>query len=228
MDFTVIAGGMVGAFTSVLGLRNEVLPELGALYETESDAKRAEDRENRLTQRRDECDAIRARLEEGVDEPTRASLQTALQSLQAEIKEDDDSLYDDLRHIRRHQLIVRSVGYLLIVVLGGFGAALLQNEIDVDGVSAEVESIIIGANIIAILSGLLARKKSQKVVEAAKGATTADATTKEAGREADRVKDDPHASRADIERLVRKVKRAEEEVDQNARALHRIVPQAQV
>ena len=105
---------------------------------------------------------------------------------------------------------------------------LLQDEIDIKGVSAEVEAIIIGANIIAILSGILARKKSQRVVQLAKGITESDRKIKEADRELDRLKDKPNPTKAEVERASQKVRRAREELQEDRRAVRRIAPQAQI
>ncbi len=162
MEWVDIVAGWVGAAAVLLVLQEEVVPELRALFDTADDVEAITALRDRLRGTGAEIDVVQAQLSSS-DELSESALtrkQELLRSLEREREADSSELQRREATVRRHQLIVRTVGYVFFVVIGGLVAGLLADQFNAEGISSELQAVIIGGSWISILSGIFSRQRT--------------------------------------------------------------------
>lgn len=168
MDIGLFLFGIFGALLTVYLAKQDVIPEFRPLFDTSDKEKEKIEHTDHITETEKHIDDIQAKLEDKeLPEGYPARLKIILDSSQSELKIERARLETIEREIKQSQLISRSLGFLIYIVLGGFFSSLLVGKVQVEGVSGELpqffEAIVIGATWTSYLSTIGIRSGQNKV-----------------------------------------------------------------
>lgn len=227
MELIDVIAGALGAAVVLFLFQEEVIPELRAVYDTEADEEEVADLRTRIKNTQNDIASVQAALrgcEVSVDcLPQR---EEELRSLEATREADRSEFNRHERHVRVNQFIVRVTGYVFFVIAGGLVAGLLADKFNAQGMSSEVQSLIIGASWITILSGVFARSRRPLVDDLVKSVNRTYAKASENEHEADKLRSaakDPDVKRR-ADRVDQTSKRTKAEADEDRRRARKLKP----
>jgi hypothetical protein len=170
MDIGLFLLGALGAILTVYLARQEVIPEFRPLFDTSEREKEATEHREHIKKTEGEIDDIQSRLKEELLEADLADrLTTVLKTTLSELSAERNRQKALESEIKQGQIISRSIGFVLYIILGGVFGALLAGKVQVEGLNGDFpdyfESIVIGATWISYLSTIGVRSDQKKVDE---------------------------------------------------------------
>jgi hypothetical protein len=148
MDFDLaqFALGLAGALVTLYAAKGEIVPEFRVLYDTSESEQRRDGVKRTIAATQAYVDVAQERLTQGgLSDRDIAALRAGLESSMEELRISQDQLKRCDHDIRFGQLLSRTLGFLFYVGLGGVFGWVLADEIDIDGLSGRLESLVLGA-----------------------------------------------------------------------------------
>ncbi|MFQ5974727.1 MAG: hypothetical protein ACE5J5_00220 [Candidatus Hydrothermarchaeales archaeon] len=167
VNMSLFLFGALGAILTVYLAKQEVIPEFRPLFDTADIENEAKEHKEHISNTEKEIDNIQARLrEESVDSDLTKRLTIVLETSLSELKAERLRLQTLERDIRNHQIILRGLGFLFYICLGGVFGAMLAGRTTVEGLNANLsihfQSIVIGATWTSYLSTIGFRSVQEK------------------------------------------------------------------
>jgi hypothetical protein len=138
--------GIIGALVTVYLSRTIDVPEFRAFFDTSRHEQALKDLDAALSATQKRTGRLEDRLEKGGSTAKRGEeLQRLLDTLQREIDRDIRERNSIEAVVRRGQIASRTLGMLVYVALGGVFGDLLAEQVDIEGVGGNVQSLVIGS-----------------------------------------------------------------------------------
>lgn len=175
MDISLFLLGALGALLTVYIAKQEIIPEFRPLFDTSGKEKEVSEHQEHIKNTEKHIDDIQNKLEEEkpLTEDSVTRLTIVINTSQDELRDERKRLQVLEREIKQNQIISRSVGFLIYIILGGVFGSLLAGKVQVDGLNGDLpnffESMLIGATWTSYLSTIGFRsgqKKADEIIEA--------------------------------------------------------------
>lgn len=147
----------MGAILTLYLAKHTIIPEFRPLYDTLAKEQEADTHKDHIKNTEKEIDAIQAKLkEESLPADQAERLKAVLDTSLSELTNERLRLQKLEQAVMFGQIITRSLGFIIYVILGGVFGALLAGYVKVEGLSGDLpqafEAIVIGASWTSYLS----------------------------------------------------------------------------
>jgi hypothetical protein len=184
-DVTQFGLGLAGALVTLYIAKDEVLPEFRAFYDTTDREREAAELRKKLSATETRIDAITSNLDGGgLTKQNSDDLHEALRSHQADAAAWRERLKSIEAKVDLKQFVSRSLGFAFYVGLGGVFGWLLADEVNIDGIGANLQALLIGATWTTYVSSVGFRAAQSRVKE------RVDATLDDVSKKIDAAKQD--------------------------------------
>lgn len=175
MDIGLFLLGALGALLTVYMAKQEIIPEFRPLFDTFEKEKEVSEHQKHIKNTEKHIDDIQIKLEEEkpLTEDSVKRLTIVINTSQDELRDERKRLQVLEREIKQNQIISRSVGFIIYIILGGVFGSLLAGRVQVEGLNGDLpnffESMLIGATWTSYLSTIgfkSGHKKADEIIEA--------------------------------------------------------------
>ena len=175
IDMGLFLLGALGALLTIYMAKHEIIPEFRPLFDTSEKENEVSEHQEHIKNTEKHIDDIQNKLEEEkpLTEDSVTRLTIVINTSQDELRDERKRLQVLEREIKQNQIISRSVGFLIYIILGGVFGSLLADKVQVDGLNEDLpnffKSMLIGATWTSYLSTIgfsSGPKKADEIIEA--------------------------------------------------------------